>query len=64
MKDFWPYIFATVAVTLLVLAMLSIVGGIVYFGYKMLGEHPVIGSIIIISPLIFVICAFETGEYF
>ena len=61
---FWFYIFVTMVVTLLTLGVLSIVGYIAYFGYRMLGNNPVIGSIIMISPLIFIICAFQVGEYF
>ncbi len=64
MKGHWEFIFATIMCTLLVLGILSIVGYIVYFGYKMLSNNPVIGCVIMISPLIFIICAFQVGEYF
>ncbi len=62
--NFLFYIFVTIVVTLLVLGALSIIGYIVYFGYKMLDTHPVMGGVIMISPLIFIICAFQIGEYF
>lgn len=62
--SFWFYIFVTTVVTLLALGVLSIIGYIVYFGYKMLDNNPVIGSIIMISPLILIICAAQVGEYF
>lgn len=62
--NFLFYIFVTIVVTLLVLGALLIIGYIVYFGYKMLDTNPVMGGVIMISPLIFIICAFQIGEYF
>ncbi len=54
----------TILITLMVMIVLFVIISIVMFGFKMLKHNFTLGIAIMVSPLVFVIVAFEVGEYF
>lgn len=63
-KERVGYLAMTILATLIVLIVLFVIISIVMLGFKMLRYNFALGIAIMVSPLVFIIAAFEVGEYF